>query len=83
MNSHFYLERYSNQRQPQVISLGVLSNNSFWPTMPLDVFEILVKESKFKIKDEFGQEFRLDEFHQKINYSFNSSPPVISLNALP
>ena len=83
MNSHFYLERYSKQGQPQIISLGVLSNNSFWPTMALEVFEILVNESKFQIRDETGQEFHLDEFHQKINHSFSSSPPVISLNALP
>ena len=83
MNSHFYLERFSSQGEPQIISLGVLSNNTFWPTMSLDVFEILVQESNFQIRDESGQEYQLDEFHQKINYSFTNSPPVISLNTLP
>ena len=83
MNSHFYLERFSDQGLPQIISLGVLSNNAFWPTMALDVFEILVKEANFQIIDESGQEYRFDEFHQKINYTFTNSPPVISLNTLP
>jgi hypothetical protein len=83
MNSHFYLERSSNQKQTQIISLGVLSNHTFWPTMALDVFEILVKESNFHIRDENGEKYQLKEFHQKINYSYTNSPPVISLNALP
>ena len=83
MNSHFFLERYSEDNKPQIISLGVLSHQSFYPTMASEVFEILVKESNFQICDDTGQVFRLNEFHQRINYSFSSSPPVISLNALP
>ncbi len=83
MNSHFFLERHSIHNQPQIISLGVLTNSTFWPTMASEVFEILVNESKFQIRDDTGQVFQLDEFHQKINYSFSSTPPIISLNALP
>ena len=83
MNSHFFLERYSEGNKPQIISLGVLCNNhSFYPTMASEVFEILVKEANFQIRDDTGQVFRLDEFHRRTNYSFSSSPPVISLNAL-
>jgi hypothetical protein len=83
MNSHFYLERNPHPMHTQLISLGVLSHNTFYPTMAADVFEILVKESRFQIKDEEGQKYSLHEFHEKILYSFSNSPPVISLNALP
>lgn len=83
MNSHFYLERNSQPKHTQIISLGVLSNNTFYPTMAPDVFEILVKESCFRIRDEEGQRYSFEEFQRKIMYSFSSSPPVISLNALP
>jgi len=83
MNSHFYLERNSHPSHTQLISLGVFSQSTFYPTMAADVFEILVKESRFHIKDEAGQSYSLEEFHQKIMHSFSSSPPVISLNALP
>lgn len=76
MNEYFHLERKN-----QVISLGVLCNHSFYPTMPNDVFEILVRESLFRIKDEKGTQFSLEEFNRKINYSFTNSPPVISLNS--
>ncbi len=76
MNEHFRLER-----KDEVISLGVFCNSSFYPAMPNKVFEILVNESLFRIKDESGKEFSLEEFNQKINYSFTSSPPVISLNS--
>ena len=83
MRSHFYLERNSHPKQNQVISLGVLSHHTFYPTMAAEVFEILVKESRFSIRDEEGQKYSLDDFQQKIMYSFGNSPPVISLNALP
>ena len=83
MNSHFYLEISAQPKQTQIISLGVLSSNTFYPTMAPDVFEILVKESCFHIKDDEGQMYSFDEFQQKIMYSFSNSPPVISLNALP
>jgi hypothetical protein len=76
MNEHFHLQRKDN-----VISLGVLCHQTFYPTMPNEVFEILVNESYFRIKDESGKEFSLDEFNRKINYSFTNSPPVISLNS--
>ncbi|MCK4849166.1 MAG: hypothetical protein KAT16_09085 [Candidatus Heimdallarchaeota archaeon] len=76
MNEHFHLER-----KDEVISLGVLSSQTFYPTMMNEVFEILVKESRFRIKDESGKEFSLEEFNRKINYSFTNSPPVISLNS--
>ncbi|MHA1976610.1 MAG: hypothetical protein ACW98I_06920 [Candidatus Hodarchaeales archaeon] len=83
MNSHFYLERNSHPKQTKIISLGVLSHNTFYPTMAADVFEILVRETRFRIRDEEGQEYSLDEFQEKIKDSFGNSPPVISLNALP
>ena len=76
MNEHFHLER-----KDEVISLGVFSNLSFYPTMTNEVFEILVNESRFQIKDESGKEFSLEEFNRKINHSFTNSPPVISLNS--
>ena len=75
-NEHFHLER-----KDRVISLGVFSSQTFYPTMPGDVFEILVNESQFRIKDESGKEFSLEEFNQKINYSFTNSPQIISLNS--
>lgn len=78
MNDHFYLERKDGD---EVISLGVLSSQTFYPTMMNEVFEILVKESRFQIKDESGKEFSLEEFNRRINYSFTNSPPVISLNS--
>lgn len=82
MNSHFYLERkIRNQRK--VISLGVLSNSTFWPTMPNDVFKILIKECSFRIHDESGNEYTFEEFNVKTHYSFSNSPPVISLNSIP
>jgi len=76
MNEHFHLER-----KDEIISLGVFTNLTFYPTMANDVFEILVKESRFRITDESGKEFSLEEFNHKINYSFTNSPPVISLNS--
>jgi len=76
MNEHFRLER-----KDEVISLGVFSNQNFYPTMANEVFEILVSESLFRIKDESGKELSLEEFNQKINYSFTNSPPIISLNS--
>ena len=76
MNIHFHL-----QRNDETISLGVFSYSTFYPTMPSEVFEILVNESQFCIKDESGKEFSLEEFNRKINYSFTNSPPVISLNS--
>jgi hypothetical protein len=82
MNSHFYLERRTTNTT-EVISLGVLSNSTFWPTMPNEVFKILVKESKFRIRDENGNEFTYEEFHTETHHTFNNSPPVISLNSLP
>jgi hypothetical protein len=82
MNSHFYLERKTTD-QRKVISLGVLSNTTFWPTMPNDVFKILVKECSFRIHDENGKEYTFEEFNTKTNYTFSISPPVISLNSLP
>ena len=75
MNVHFHLER-----KDETISLGVFSYSTFYPTMTNEVFEILVNESKFRIKDEKGNEFTLEEFNRKINYSFTNTPPVISLN---
>ena len=69
--------------QREVISLGVLSNSTFWPTMPNDVFKILVKECSFRIHDESGNEYTFEEFNDKTHYSFSNSPPVISLNSLP
>ena len=76
MNEHFHLER-----KDEVISLGVFSNQSFYPTMPGEVFTILVNESRFIIRDESGKHFSLEEFNRKINYSFSNSPPVIALNS--
>lgn len=51
--------------------------------MAVDVFEILVKESRFHIRDEEGQQYSLEEFNEKTMFSFSNSPPLISLNALP
>lgn len=82
MNSHFYLERKTTDKR-KVISLGVLSNTTFWPTMPIHVFKILVKECSFRIHDENGNEYTFEEFNTKTNYTFSNSPPVISLNSLP
>ena len=76
MNEHFHLERKDN-----TISLGVFSGQNFYPTMANEVFEILVKESRFSIKDESGRVFSLEEFNHKINYSISNSPPIISLNS--
>ena len=76
MNEYFHLER-----KDKVISLGVLSHQTFYPTMANEVFELLVNESRFRIKDEEGKVFSLEEFNRKINYSFTNSPPVISLNS--
>ncbi len=82
MNSHFYLERNS-ERSSEVISLGVLSNSTFYPTMPNEVFKLLIKECLFRIRDESGNEFTFEEFNAKTHYSFINTPPVISLNSLP
>ena len=76
MNEHFHLERKN-----EVLSLGVFSHQTFYPTMANEVFEILVNESRFIIRDESGKKFSLEEFNRKIDYSFSNSPPVITLNS--
>ncbi len=81
MRTHYYLERKSQERRYETISLGVFSGNTFFPSMALEVFEILVKESHFKIRDENGNEFSLKTFKDVINNTFNSNPPIIPLAA--
>ncbi|MHA2226997.1 MAG: hypothetical protein ACXAC8_17410 [Candidatus Hodarchaeales archaeon] len=78
---HYYLERKTEKDDPEVLSLGVFSLNRFFPAMPHEVFKILVAEAQFKIQDEKGNEFTIENFEETINHTFKDTPPVISLNA--
>ncbi|MHA1967596.1 MAG: hypothetical protein ACW964_07325 [Candidatus Hodarchaeales archaeon] len=80
MNHNFYLERKTEDKKPQIISLGVFTGNTFYPTMPHAIFEILVKENSFKIIDDSMNKFSLTDFEITINNTFTNNPPVISLN---
>lgn len=80
MSPYYYLERQSMSNPRQVISLGVFTGNTFFPTMPYEVFKILVKEAKFTIQDDSGNKFNLNTFEDKISHTFGYHPPVISLN---
>lgn len=84
MNHSFYLsrqrERNNDDKKPQIISLGIYTGNTFYPTMSHDIFEILVKENSFKIIDDSKNKFSLAEFEITINDTFTSNPPVMSLN---
>ena len=82
MSHQYSLERKSAKKSLEVISLGFFTGNTFYPTMPYEVFEILVKEAHFTIQDDSGKFFSLDGFNNKINNTFSNSPPVISLNAI-
>ncbi len=80
MNHSFYLERKPEDKKPQIISLGIFTGNTFYPTMSHDIFEILVKENSFKIVDHSKNKFSLAEFEITINNTFTNNPPVMSLN---
>ncbi len=80
MNHSFYLERKTEEKKPQIISLGIFTGNTFYPTMSYDIFEILVKENSFMITDHSSNKFSLDEFEITINNTFTNNPPIISLN---
>lgn len=82
MSYQFSLERQSVKKGLEVISLGFFTGNTFYPTMPYEVFEILVKEARFIIQDESSRSFSLEGFKDKINNTFSNNPPVISLNAI-
>jgi hypothetical protein len=82
MCPHYYLERKSTEEESQVLTLGAFSLNTFYPTMPYEVFKILVQENDFIIRDEFGDTYSIESFQDIINNSFTNAPPVISLNAM-
>ncbi|MFX0182135.1 MAG: hypothetical protein ACFE95_03540 [Candidatus Hodarchaeota archaeon] len=82
MSPHYYLERESTEEESKVVSLGTFSLNTFYPTMPYEVFEILVQENRFTIRDEFGDTYTIDSFKDIINHTYANVPPVISLNAM-
>ncbi len=78
---HYYLERKTERDDPEVLSLGVFSLNRFFPAMHHEVFKILVTEAQFKIQDDKGNEFTVENFEKTINHTFKDTPPVILLNA--
>lgn len=82
MSHQYSLERKSAENGLEIISLGFFTGNTFYPTMPYKVFEILVKEAHFTIQDDSGKSFSLQGFKEKINNTFSNNPPVISLNAI-
>jgi len=82
LSPHYYLERNSTEEESQVVSLGVFSLNTFYPTMSYEVFEILVQENRFTIRDEFGDTYSIDSFKDIINHTYTDVPPVISLNSM-
>ena len=68
---------------PCVLPLGTYSMDRFYPTMPFEVFEILVQENKFSICDEAGVEISMARFLDVINHTYTGSSiqvvPLISL----
>jgi len=50
--------------------------------MSYEVFEILVQENRFTIRDEFGDTYSIDSFKDIINHTYTDVPPVISLNSM-
>ncbi|MHA1214188.1 MAG: hypothetical protein ACTSPG_02765 [Candidatus Hodarchaeales archaeon] len=81
MNSYYYLERQLQGNKSQSITLGAFTGNTFYPTIPFDVLEILIKEAKFTIKDDVGNSFSLESFQEKIGHTFTSNPQLIELTA--
>jgi len=81
MNSYYYLERRIEKNKLQILPLGTYTGNTFYPTMSIDVFKILIEEVMFQIHDSSGQSYTLEAFQDKIGHSFSSNPPLITLNA--
>jgi len=83
MSISFYLERKSTSKENSaMIPLGSSTLNSFYPTMPFEVFEILVNENNFSIIDEYGKSYSIDSFKDSIRNTYtNSSLPLILLNS--
>ncbi|MFX0152877.1 MAG: hypothetical protein ACFFAJ_18995 [Candidatus Hodarchaeota archaeon] len=82
MCPHYYLERKSTEEESQVVTLGSFSLNTFYPTMPYEVFKILIQENDFIIRDEFGGTYTIESFKDIINNTYTNAPPVISLNTM-
>lgn len=81
MNSYYYLERKYGDNKLQILPLGTFTGNTFYPTMSLDVFKILIEEVLFQIHDSSGNKYTLEAFQEKISHTFTSNPPLIALNA--
>ncbi len=81
MRVQYFLERKTHDNKFETISLGVFSGNSFFPSMAFEVFQILVNESQFIIRDENGKKFNLKTFKEVINNTYNLNPPIIPLAA--
>ncbi len=81
MSHQYSLERKSAKKSLEVISLGFFTGNTFYPTMPYEVFEILVKEAHFTIQDENSNAFTIESFKDTIDHTYTNNPPLISLNS--
>lgn len=80
MNTYYYLERKNGKNKLQILPLGTYTGNTFYPTMSIDVFRILIEEVMFQIHDSSGNNYTLESFQDKIGHSFSSNPPLITLN---
>lgn len=72
MRNTYYLSRNPTSGT-SVLPLGTYSMDRFYPTMPFEVFEILVQENKFTIYDEAGVYYSLTSFLDSINRAFSVS----------
>ncbi|MFW9778902.1 MAG: hypothetical protein ACFFE8_08610 [Candidatus Heimdallarchaeota archaeon] len=80
MRNSFHLAR-APKADPSTLPLGTYSMDRFYPTIPYEVFEILVQENGFSIYDETGVKYALNDFLEAINHSFSvSSIQIIPLS---
>jgi hypothetical protein len=70
MRNNFHLARRPKSN-PCVLPLGTYSMDRFYPTIPYEVFEILVQENGFSIYDETGIKYSLNGFLEAINHTFS------------